>query len=188
MTTSTPVKKTRKKHKPAVEVAREQAAQKREENKVYTDSNGVQYRLVPVSAIAVQAAMSKIPDPKIRTFKNPATGKEEANPAHPEYIKELKEVEDERSIASTDAMIMFGIEIIDGLDHDNYDEKWIRQLAFLNLIDEEEIDNAKDDPFVYEFYYKKYKLSNADTIVKVQTLSGVTQELIAAAKDSFPSN
>lgn len=188
MTTSTPVKKAKKKSKPAVEVAREQAAQKREENKVYTDPNGVQYRLVPVSAIAVQAAMNKIPDPKIRTFKNPTTGKEEANPGHPEYIKELKEVEDERGLASVDAFVMFGIEIIDGLNHDEYDEKWISQLAYLDLIDDEEAENAKDDPFVYEFLYKKYRLSDTNAIIKIQTLSGVTQEQIAEAKDSFPSN
>lgn len=187
-TTNTPTKARKTKKKPAVEVAREQAAQKRNENKVYTDSNEVQYRLVPVSAIAVQAAMSKVPDPKIRTFKNPTTGTEDANPQHPDYIRELGEVENERALASADTFVMFGFEIIDGLNCDERGEKWLDQLAYLGLINDDEAEKAKDDPFVYEFYYKKYKLSDATTITKIQSLSGVTQEQIAAAKDSFPSD
>lgn len=170
---------------PAVEVKKEQVKKNNSKKKVYINDDGVKYRLVPVSAIMVQAAMDKIPDPVIRTYTDKKTGKELPNPAHPDYARELKEVEHARQLASMDAMVMFGIEIIGEIPEDN---KWIKQMLFMELISEGDAEDAMTDDFAKEFYYKKFKMGDPSTIGKLGELSGITEEKIASATKSFPSD
>jgi hypothetical protein len=75
-----------------------------------------------------------------------------------------------------DAMAMFGVELVDGLPENN---GWVTKLRLLGITFD------SNDPVECEFYYKKHIALGNEDWAKVGQLSGISQEDIARAEQSF---
>ena len=166
---------------PVVEVAKEQAG-----DDVITLKSGVRVKLNPVPASLIDAVTSKVKDPEIPkvTLED---GREQYNPLDEQYERDMSDAARLRGLAAIDAMILFGVDLIDGLPPD---EEWLTKLEYMEKMGL--IDVLKDydltDPIMKELVYKKYVGVTTDVITKVTEISGISPEEVAAAEESFPSN
>lgn len=165
---------------PVVEVATKHLANG---NTEITLPTGERVRLRPVAAGLVNEVMSAIKDPPIPMYTNPETGKEEANPMHSSYLEGLKEVNILRSRAAMDAMLMFGVDLLTPVPADN---AWIEKLKWLFKHNGSELDLGDlADPINRELLYKKYMVGNTDIITQITKMSGVSEEQVAVARETF---
>lgn len=166
-------------------VAQKEKKEKKPQDDIVVLMSGIRVRYRPVGANAIREVQSMIPDAVIPTYTDPNTGKEEPNPAHPKYAAELKEVDALRTTAAMDVLMLRGIELVDEIPEDL---TWLDQFVFLKLISKEDAKFAQNNPIALELYYKKYVVADANVITQLGQLAGVTQEMIAEARDSFPSD
>jgi hypothetical protein len=150
----------------------------REVNKdgIVTLASGIRAKIKPVSPSLIAEVMNRVKQPSPPKFKNPDNGVEEDNPLDPAYIKQLGEVDRLRSEAATDAMIMFGMELVDEIPDDGV---WISRLKFIGI----EVDDSSD--LSIEFAYKKYIALSANDLVTLTRLSSITQEAIDKEINNF---
>ena len=165
---------------------KESKTNKKTQDDIVVLASGIRVRYRPVGANAIREFQANIPDAVPPTFTDPATGKEQPNPASPSYMANQKLVDEERTSAAMNALMLGGIELVDGMP--DRDEALLDRWEFLKLISEEEAIFAKKNDTAYELYYKKYVVADANVITQLGQLAGVTQEMIAEARDSFPSN
>lgn len=163
---------------PAVEVAK---GKKKED--IVTLSTGIRAKLLPVPASLMQEVVSRLKEPPIPLEYDEAMGRKVENPHNPEYRAALAELEQKRAKASIDAMAMFGIELIDGLPED---KKWLAKLKKMEkfgYLDLSEFD--LEDEFDLEFLYKRFIALGNDEIVRIGTLTGISQEDVEVAEGFF---
>ena len=161
---------------PAVEVARARRADIPTDG-TYTLSTGVRVRLRPVAARLLAESRSRIKDPPVPIWENPDKGRKEENENDPQYQKELLEARIKRNEAATDALVMFGVELLDGLPADT---GWLARLRFLGY----EVDDS--DPIAVEFAYKRYIAVAATDLQLLDAISSpVALEEVKAAMASF---
>lgn len=148
---------------------------------------GVKIRIIPVSALLIQEITSRIKDPRPPLQPNPdKDGRLEENPFDPTYLDELQEVQTKRALATSDTMVMFGLDLVDGLPKD---ETWLKKLKWLEKTKRLDLSNIDfNDQFEKEFAFKKFVAATNPTIMEVTRASGVTQEDIDSATDSFQRN
>jgi len=139
-------------------------------------STGVRAKLTPVSAALIDEVTSRIHNPVVPTWHNPDTGRDDPNPLHPDYIAALGEANRKRGMAALDAVIMFGVGLVESVP----DTGWEKKLKRLGV----EVDVS--DPDEREWSYKKYVAVGAADLNRLMALSGVSQEAEARAADSFP--
>jgi len=139
-------------------------------------STGVSAKLTPVSAALIDEVTSRIPNPNVPTWHNPDTGRDDPNPLHPDYVAALGEANRKRGMAALDAIIMFGVGLVEPVP----DTGWEKKLKRLGM----EVDVS--DPDEREWSYKKYVAVGAADLNRLMALSGVSQEAVARAADSFP--
>jgi hypothetical protein len=170
---------TPKKNQPkAIEVAKERDAKGRRDE-IRTLSTGVKVRITPVSASLISEVTTRYKYPKVPTYYNEDKGREEENPVHPDYLAEREEVDNQRVQAAMDAMSLFGVELIDGVPEDGV---WVKKLKLLGV----EFD--ENDPVERDFYYKKNIALAGPDFALLGRISGLSEEAITAAEESFPSN
>lgn len=149
-------------------------------------STGVRAHIRPVAATLIDEVTARIPDPDIPTWHNPDKDRDEPNPNDPTYQRELRAATRRRGLAAMDAMIMFGVELADGMPED---ESWLARLRLMhkhNLVDLDGYD--LDDPLEREFLYKRYIAVGAADLVAIGRMTGVSEEGIAAAAANFPGD
>lgn len=169
---------------PAVAVARELAEEGAP--KIVTLSTGVRARLVPVGVNLVRDAAMHIQDPPVPRFLNEDKGREEENPNDPAYLAACAEAERRREAAGMDALILFGVELVDGPPQD---DGWLRKLQFLAKRGELDLDRFDlDDPLEREFLYKKYVAVGSLDLIALGQVSGISRREVKAALDSFPGD
>jgi len=169
------------KKSPALEVAKEQE----EQDGITVLSTGVRARLVPVAASLISEVASRVKDPEVPMDYIEEKDREEPNPNNPEYLRMLDEATAKRGTVSLETMVMFGVELIDGVPEDN---TWLNRLRFLEKhgnLDLSEYD--LDDPMEREFVYKLYIAVGSNDIVEVAKMSGINPEEIEQAVESFQS-
>lgn len=178
------------------------AAQRR--NKSGTDftkpvrlSTGYFAFIRPVSAAIISEAQSVIPDAVVPMWTNEAKGTEEPNPDHPDYPGMVAKVEQERTIAGIDAMILFGVEIVNDATGEtpyelSMESRWFKKLQLrerhgLTAVKLEDFD--LEDELELEFLFKKYvAVAAKDVEIIAEASGGLTEEEIAAATRSFQDN
>jgi hypothetical protein len=158
-----------------VEVARKR---KSDEQEIVTLSSGKRALITAVTASLIDQVTAKIDDPEVPMWMNEEKGREEPNYTSPTYIREMKEAERLRGLAAMDAIIMFGIELQDGVP-DPKEDNWLDKLRLLG------IDIDPQSPLEIEFAYKKYVAVSPEDIELVTEKSGITAEDVAAAERSF---
>lgn len=173
--------KTKKKN-PVTEKKRQQAAGG--EDGIITLSTGIRARISPVAASLIADVTTAIKEPEVPTWFNAKKEREEPNPHDPEYLKALSEANYARSKATMDTMVLFGVDLVDGVP----DDGWEKKLAYLKRLGHIDLDGFNlDDEVDREFVYKRYVAVSADDLTFIMSRSGITQEAIAAAAESFPS-
>jgi hypothetical protein len=78
-----------------------------------------------------------------------------------------------------DAMALFGVELLDGVPEDGV---WVKKLKLLGI----EFD--ENDPVERDFYYKKHIALAGPDFALLGRISGLSEEAITAAEDSFQGN
>lgn len=147
---------------------------------------GTKVRIEPVPVNLIDDVTRRIKDPEIPTFFNEDKEREEPNKNDPQYLKELEEADMTRNRAAMDAMVLFGIELIDGLPED---EGWIKKLKYLERLERIDLSNYDlEDELDKEFLYKRYILADAKLIGMISRASGVSPEEVSQLEDSFPDN
>lgn len=137
---------------PAVEIAQEQQEEGRPE--ILTLTSGVRVRVKPVSSQFRDMAQARIPDPEVPMWHDPAEDRDVPNPDDPAYRKALEDVALKRSQAVTDALVMFGVELVDGMPQDG---DWLERLQFMAKHAMIELDGFDlDCPIDREYLYKRY--------------------------------
>ena len=139
-------------------------------------SSGVRAKLTPVSAALIDEVTSRIPNPNVPTWHNPDTGRDDPNPLHPDYVAALGEANRRRGMAALDAIIMFGVGLVEPVPDTGWEKKLKRLGVEVNV----------SDPDEREWSYKKYVAVGAADLNRLMALSGVSQEAVARAADSFP--
>jgi len=143
---------------------------------VVTLSTGYRANILPVSASLIDQVTAKVKDPKVPMWMNDQKGRKEPNPADPDYLRQLDEAARERGIAAMDALVMFGVELLDPIPDDG---AWIKKLVYLGI----ELD--EEDEFEIEFFFKKYVAVSAEDVTLVTRRSGMSAEEVADAERSF---
>lgn len=170
----------------AVEVAKEVKGREDGQRNILTLPDGHRARLAPVSAALIEEVTSRIKDPEPPTVYIEEVGREEPNPDDPKYRRELEEVGRKRGIAAMDAMVMFGVELLDGLPESDGWLKKLQKMEKMGHIDLSGYDT--DDELDKEFLYKRFIVVDGSVITRISELSGMTGEEIERAESSFPGN
>ena len=152
---------------------------------VVTLSTGVKARVNAVAAALIDDMVSaiEIPDPPI--WENPEKpGQKEPNPDDPKYLKELNAAYKKQGEATMDAMVLFGVDLIDGVPPK---EEWLSKLQFLakrrGQLDLSEYD--LDNELEVEFLYKRYIAISSEDYSLITRRSGVTKEAVEEAEEIF---
>jgi hypothetical protein len=172
------VKKTVVAENPAVETAKQQESGP--EDGITTLTTGVRVRLKSVSSSLVAEVMGRVQDPEVPIFHDEEKDRDLPNPNDPGYLRALDDAETQRNQVATDAMLVFGVELVDPLPKN---EDWIEELAFLGI----EVD--KSSKLATEFAYKKYiAVGTPDLPLVYGASSPVSATEVAQALESFPDN
>lgn len=173
----------KKAENPAVAVAH---AEKDERTRVITLSTGHKARLMPVATSLLESVTSQIKDPEVPMWFNESKEREEPNPHDPNYLRAVQETTTKRGTAFMDALILFGVELVDGLPED---DTWLKKLHLLEKMGQIDLgDIDLSDPIALEFAYKKFVVVSAEDYDKLTALSGVTEQGVAAQAETFPSS
>lgn len=167
---------------PVVKVAKEKSGQG-QENGIVVLPSGIRVRVLPVSAALITDVSTRIKDPEIPVVYIQEKDRSEPNPADPVYLQKMKEAENKRGSVTIDTMVMFGVELVDGVPEDN---GWLDKLRFAErrgLLDLTEYD--LNDPIDKEFLFKRYYLGDNGVIALVTKASGLSAEEVDNAEKSF---
>lgn len=175
---------TSQKTSPAVAVAKEQRS-KPDLGGIIELSTGVRIRIRTVPPGLLEDVVAQIEDPPVPMFYDEEREREYPNPTDPQYAKDMAHAERDRSIAMIETIVLFGIELVDGLPED---EDWVRKLKFLHkrgVFDLSGYD-LKDD-LDKEFLFKRYIcLGNAEDLSHiVSSVQGIQPEDIDRARHTF---
>jgi len=147
------------------------------ERAVITLSTGVKALLTPVSASLIDEVTARVKDPQVPMWMNEDKGREEPNPAHPQYLEDLATAERLRGKAAMDALIMFGVKLVDPVPEEN---DWLEKLQFLEVVETRELSKMER-----VFFYKKFIAVSATDIGKITQLSGISSEDMEVAEGTF---
>lgn len=153
------------------------------EEQEVTLSTGVRVRLHPVSSSLVEEMKAAIPMPPVPVVYIEAKDREEENPNDPRYIDAVDEVKSKRGDAVLDALLIFGVELIDGLPED---KTWLKKLQLLERRKTMNLSGFDlEDDFDLEFLFKKYvAVAGADLHV-ISGLHGFAPMEVARARATF---
>jgi hypothetical protein len=178
-------KKPRQSKAAAVKVAKEHRDQQ-EAGKIITLRTGVRVRVIPVAANLLDEVIYEVKDPEIPNQMIEEKGREEPNPFDKQYLKDLAEAEHERGVASADALLMFGIELMDGLPKDDI---WLKKLQWFEKRGNLSFGSFDlDDELDKEFVYKKYHAVSALDFLIIGATSGMDEREIERAMRGFQSD
>lgn len=155
-------------------------------------STGYYARIVSVSASLIEESQASVPYPEVPTWYNEDAQREEENPNHPDYLKAIEEVERRKTMMAIDAMILFGVDIVDedGNDYEiSTDAKWFKRILLMDrrgYINLDEFD--LEDPLDIEWLFKKYVAIGAPDLEKIARASNLSEADVQEASATFQNN
>jgi len=155
----------------------------------HTLSTGVAVRLTPVSMTLIAEAQATVPEPPVPMWHNEDKDKDEPNPDHPDYLKAVAKADEDRNRASLDALVMFGVDLVDGVPEDS---EWIPKLKFSKKMGFVSVDLDSFDltnKIELEYLYKRYvALATPDMVSVMKYCAGVGEEEVSTAAANFQDN
>jgi hypothetical protein len=133
----------------------------------------------------VDEVTNRIQDPEVPIWHNEEKDRDEPNPSDPDYLKALEDANRERGVAAIDTMALFGIDIETLPESD----AWLKKLQYMQkrgLIDMSDYDLEDDQE--REFVFKRFIAVNNIILKKIMSVSGITEDEVAAAERSFRGN
>lgn len=167
---------------PVIAVAEEESIEGGEEIYAFDDGNRV--KLTSIPAAVIDNVVSRIKMPEVPMVRLPDYDRDEPNPNDPAYLLAVQETERKRGGAMIDAVVMFGIQLVDGMPTT---DEWLNKLRFMvdhGIMSMEGYDLNKLTPVEKEFVYKRYS-APMWMITRVQELSAVAKGDIDRAKRLF---
>lgn len=166
---------------PAVDVAKK--VESRNQERIVSLPGGVEARIVPVSAALVDEVTSSVKDPDVPILHDDDRDRDFPNPDDPIYTKALEDASRKRGIAAIDAMVMFGVELVDGLPED---DAWLKKLVYMSKRELVNLDGYDlEDDLDLEFLYKRYVAITPNVLSIITEMSGISGADIEAAEESF---
>ncbi len=172
-----------------------QTALKNVENKTeaapeITLTTGVVLRLKKFSFMRIQSIVSQFKEPEIPKEWDVAREREIRNPDSPVYLAEKAEMDQRRTMAVIDAIMVFGTEIISvpkdfpKLEDDN----WIEELEFINIKVDKESRLAR-----YLNWVKNVAIRDPEDLIKISEEFGVQmgtaeRRITDKLRENFPHN
>jgi len=148
-----------------------------------TLSTGVRAYVRPVAASLIDEVTARIRDPDVPTWHNPDKDRDEPNPNDPAYLRGLEDANRQRGIAAIDALVMFGVDLVDGLPED---DSWLAKLRYLEKRGHLDLSSYDmDDQTDLEFLFKRFVAVASPDIALISMRSGVQGEAVAQAARSF---
>ncbi len=148
------------------------------------ERNGVRFRIEPVPINLLDDVVSSIKDPKPPKVMIESKGREEENPDDPDYLEAVREAERIKNKATMDAMVLFGIDLLDGVPES---DKWLQKIQYMERLGRLDLsDFDLEDNLDKEFLFKKYVLADRNVIQLISAATGISQEEVARLEDSFP--
>ncbi|RPJ40041.1 MAG: hypothetical protein EHM35_00095 [Planctomycetaceae bacterium] len=147
-----------------------------------TLSTGVRVRLHSVSGSLVEDVKDAIPFPKVPVVFIKEKEREEENPSDQGYLAAYEEVRNKRGNAVLDALLLFGLELLDGVPEGD----WLKKLKFLErkgLLDLSGFD--LEDDFDREYLYKRHVAVAGADLQTISPLQSLRPEEVARARRSF---
>lgn len=149
---------------------------------VYILANGARARVRSVSPALIDEVISKIKAPEVPMVYIEDKGREEPNYLDPKYVAAIEEADRKRGQAAIQAAVLFGIELLDEIPNDG----WWEKLKLIGIIDDnrnyEDLSNLERT-----VTYLKFVAAGNEDFQRIMRMSGVRQEDITAAEDSFRS-
>jgi hypothetical protein len=147
-------------------------------------STGVRARIKAVSASLLDDVTARIVDPEIPLEPNPdKNDRLEPNPYNAQYKKDMDQANRERGIAALDAMIMFGIELVDPIPDNS---EWMPKLRFLEKRGHLNLNGVDlDDPIEREFTYKRLIAVGNEDLKLIGRSGGLSEEEVKRVENSF---
>ena len=168
-------------NKEAIAVAKEKRGPREE-----VLHNGTRVRIVPVSAQLITEVTRRVPKPDVPVVYNEDKGRDEENPNDPRYLMELDEREAQIGLAAMDAIVMFGVELVDGLPEGDL---WVKQLKLMEKMGHLDLSGIDfTDELELEFVYKRYVAVSAEDYELLRGTSGIDQEMLDESEESFRSD
>jgi hypothetical protein len=150
---------------------------------IFALSTGVRVRLRPVSSSLVEEMKGAIKMPDVPVVWIEAKEREEENPNDPRYIQAVEEANSKRADAIFDALVTFGVELVDGLPED---ETWIKKLKLLERRGKLDLSGFDlNDDFDLEFLYKRYVAVAGADLEIIGGLHGFRPLEVARARAMF---
>ncbi len=150
---------------------------------IITTKTGVMIRIVPVAIHLIDEIMYEIKDPEIPMQHIEEKGRDEPNPFDKQYLKDVADAEHERGIAVSDALIWFGVDLVDGLPED---DTWLKKLKWFERRGKFSLDGFDlDDEIDLEFVYKKYFVVSGRDIVMIGSASNMNEAEVEGALRGF---
>jgi hypothetical protein len=154
---------------------------------VITLSSGVKLRCKPIPPWLIADVINEWNDrkPKIPVYLNPEKGREEENPADPNYQKALDDWNIAVAMELNNALILMGTEVIEVPEGfpSHEDREWTSKMQAMGRL--------SDNPHRNYLYWIKYTAApkmpeDIELIIReVGRLSGVREEDVQAAVGSF---
>lgn len=160
-----------------IETAQAQDRKMDKDDAITLSSSGVRVRIKGVSPSLIQDVISRIKPPKIPIWYNEKKGRDEPNPNAPDYLQACQQFELDQAAAATNAAMMFGLELVDGLPED---DSWLDDLEFIGV----EVD--RENPRAIELTYKKHiAVGSTGDMMLVQAGMGLNEEAVQRALAKF---
>lgn len=171
---------------PAVVIAREKTRPDGAQEHLVTLQTGDRARLVPVPAALIDEVSTRVKDPAVPLVYIAEKEREEENPSDPAYLRALAEAARLRGLAVLDALVMFGVELLDGVPEN---EGWIKRLKFMERRGQLDLSSYDlQEELDREFLYKRFIAVPVGLIEEISRLSGIAAEDVERAERSFPGN
>jgi len=167
---------------PVIQVAKDKANSARER----TLTSGVRVRIAPISASLIMDVQAQIHYPPVPEIWDEEKQRPYQNPDSPEYKRQVDEVDERRSMAAMDAIVMFGIELADGLPED---DTWLRKLKTLERAGRIDLSGFDlEDEIDLEFLFKRFVAVSTDDFNIINAMVNVSAEGVEQVEESFPGN
>lgn len=176
---------TQPKPSPAA-VAAHNRENRNEKPEVRKLSTGYRVRIIPVSTALIVDAQNQVEEPKPPMWHNEDMDRDEPNYNDPGYKRAMKKYSDQRGEAALNALLLFGLELVDPLPDDN---RWIKKLRHLEKrgqLDLSEYD--LEDEFDRELVFLRYVATTATDLEEIGIASGIRQAETRRARGIFPGD